>query len=153
MFNWAYGFQKVSVHDVWVKVWELRQLTEHQGTSETPESASHRHTWCFPNSSTNWEPRIQQPRERPKHTHKSRHSEGKGRWISEFKASLVYRVSSKVSRTTQRNPGGGGGGRCGWWKKIQLSLQEPFPFKPSHLDDKAFVQCKHLGKTNILCAH
>lgn len=59
MFNWAYGFQKVSVHDVWVKVWELRQLTEHQGTSETPESASHRHTWCFPNSSTNWEPNIQ----------------------------------------------------------------------------------------------
>jgi hypothetical protein len=40
---------------------------------------------------------------------------GRGRWISEFKASLVYRVSSRIARTTQRNPvleknifGGGG---------------------------------------------
>jgi hypothetical protein len=29
---------------------------------------------------------------------------GRGRWISEFKASLVYRVSSKTARATQRNP-------------------------------------------------
>jgi hypothetical protein len=29
---------------------------------------------------------------------------GRGRQISEFKASLVYRVSSKTSRATQRNP-------------------------------------------------
>jgi hypothetical protein len=29
---------------------------------------------------------------------------GRGRWISEFKASLVYRVSSRTARTTQRNP-------------------------------------------------
>jgi hypothetical protein len=28
---------------------------------------------------------------------------GRGRWISEFKASLVYRVSSKTARTAQRN--------------------------------------------------
>jgi hypothetical protein len=28
---------------------------------------------------------------------------GKGRWISEFKASLVYRVSSRTARATQRN--------------------------------------------------
>jgi hypothetical protein len=28
----------------------------------------------------------------------------KGRWISEFKASLVYRVSSRTARATQRNP-------------------------------------------------
>ena len=27
-----------------------------------------------------------------------------GRWISEFEASLVYRVSSKTARATQRNP-------------------------------------------------
>ena len=27
-----------------------------------------------------------------------------GRWISEFEASLVYRVSSKTARGTQRNP-------------------------------------------------
>jgi hypothetical protein len=28
----------------------------------------------------------------------------KGRWISEFQASLVYRVSSRTARTIQRNP-------------------------------------------------
>jgi hypothetical protein len=30
--------------------------------------------------------------------------EGRGRWIYEFEASLIYRVSSKTSRATQRNP-------------------------------------------------
>ena len=29
---------------------------------------------------------------------------GRGRWISEFKASLIYRVSSRTARTIQRNP-------------------------------------------------
>jgi hypothetical protein len=29
---------------------------------------------------------------------------GKGRWISEFEASLVYRVSSRTARATQKNP-------------------------------------------------
>jgi hypothetical protein len=29
---------------------------------------------------------------------------GRGRWISEFKASLVYRESSRTDRATQRNP-------------------------------------------------
>jgi hypothetical protein len=29
---------------------------------------------------------------------------GRGRQISEFKASLVYRVSSRTARDTQRNP-------------------------------------------------
>jgi hypothetical protein len=29
---------------------------------------------------------------------------GRGRWISEFKSSLVYRVSSRTARATQRNP-------------------------------------------------
>jgi hypothetical protein len=32
------------------------------------------------------------------------HLEGRGRQISEFEASLVYRVSSRTARTTQRNP-------------------------------------------------
>jgi hypothetical protein len=30
--------------------------------------------------------------------------EGRGRQISEFEASLVYRVSSRTAGTTQRNP-------------------------------------------------
>jgi hypothetical protein len=29
---------------------------------------------------------------------------GRGRWISEFKASLVYRVSFRTARATQRKP-------------------------------------------------
>jgi hypothetical protein len=29
---------------------------------------------------------------------------GRGRWISEFEASLVFRVSSRTARATQRNP-------------------------------------------------
>jgi hypothetical protein len=29
---------------------------------------------------------------------------GRGRWISEFKASLVYRVSSRTARAIRRNP-------------------------------------------------
>jgi hypothetical protein len=29
---------------------------------------------------------------------------GRARWISEFEASLIYRVSSRTARATQRNP-------------------------------------------------
>jgi hypothetical protein len=29
---------------------------------------------------------------------------GRGRWISEFKTSLVYKVSSRIAKATQRNP-------------------------------------------------
>jgi uncharacterized protein (DUF2252 family) len=29
---------------------------------------------------------------------------GRGRWISEFKASLVYKMSSRTARAIQRNP-------------------------------------------------
>jgi hypothetical protein len=29
---------------------------------------------------------------------------GRGRWISEFKACLVYRVSSRTARAKERNP-------------------------------------------------
>jgi hypothetical protein len=34
----------------------------------------------------------------------SQHLGGRGRLISEFKASLVYRVSSRTAREIQRNP-------------------------------------------------
>jgi hypothetical protein len=34
----------------------------------------------------------------------SQYSGGRGRWISNFKGSLVYRVSSKSAKATQRNP-------------------------------------------------
>jgi hypothetical protein len=35
---------------------------------------------------------------------KSQHLGGRGRQISEFEASLVYKVSSRTARTAQRNP-------------------------------------------------
>jgi hypothetical protein len=35
--------------------------------------------------------------------HTFKHLGGRGRWISEFKASLVYKVSSRTARATQRN--------------------------------------------------
>jgi hypothetical protein len=34
----------------------------------------------------------------------SQHSGGRGRRISEFEVSLVYKVSSRTARTIQRNP-------------------------------------------------
>jgi uncharacterized protein (DUF2252 family) len=34
----------------------------------------------------------------------SQHLGGRSRWISEFEASLVYKVSSRTARAIQRNP-------------------------------------------------
>jgi hypothetical protein len=34
----------------------------------------------------------------------AQHLGGRGTWISEFEASLVYRVSSRTARAIQRNP-------------------------------------------------
>jgi hypothetical protein len=38
------------------------------------------------------------------HAFYSQHLGGRGRQISEFKASLIYRVSSRTARVTHRNP-------------------------------------------------
>jgi hypothetical protein len=38
------------------------------------------------------------------HTFDPQHLGGRGRWISEFEASLVYKVSLRTARATQRNP-------------------------------------------------
>ena len=35
---------------------------------------------------------------------KSQHPRDKGKWISEFRASLVYKATSTTVRATQRNP-------------------------------------------------
>jgi hypothetical protein len=37
------------------------------------------------------------------HAFKPQHLGGRGRWISEFEASLVYIVSSSITRATKRN--------------------------------------------------
>jgi hypothetical protein len=36
-----------------------------------------------------------------------------GEYLCEFEASLVYRVSSRAAKATQRTPVGGGGGGAG----------------------------------------
>jgi hypothetical protein len=38
------------------------------------------------------------------HTFNPSTREARGRWISEFEASLIYKVSSRTARATQRNP-------------------------------------------------
>jgi hypothetical protein len=38
------------------------------------------------------------------HAFNPSHLGGRGRWISEFEASLVYKVSSRTARAIQRNP-------------------------------------------------
>ncbi|EDL05734.1 mCG146067, partial [Mus musculus] len=52
----------------------------------------------------------------------SQHSGGRGRWISEFKASLVYKVSSRIARATQRNP---------VWKNQKKKIKKKLLFKKS----------------------
>jgi hypothetical protein len=87
---------------------------------------------------------------------------GRGRWISEFEASLVYRVSSRTARATQKNPvskkkknkkkkkeeggkgkGGGGGGValfeevCHWEWTLRFQKLMPGPlclFLPTDQD-------------------
>ena len=39
-----------------------------------------------------------------KEIHTTQHSGGRGRQISEFEASVVYKVSSRTARATQRKP-------------------------------------------------
>jgi hypothetical protein len=55
---------------------------------------------------------------------------GRGRWISEFEASLVYRVSSRTARAIQRNP---------------VSKKKPKP-KPKNQKTKTNKQTKQQQK-------
>jgi hypothetical protein len=59
---------------------------------------------------------------------------GKGKWISEFKASLVYRVSSRTAGATQRNPVSG--------KKKKKTTK---PKGPSPAQQKTGKTEKHQG--------
>jgi hypothetical protein len=51
---------------------------------------------------------------------------GKDRWISEFKDSLVYKVSSRTARAIQRNP----------VSKNQFKKKEKELYKPTRTDGK-----------------
>jgi hypothetical protein len=58
---------------------------------------------------------------------------GIGRWISEFKASLIYRVSSRTARTTQRNPISE--------KKCGTDLNKDFSTEESQMVEKHINKC------------
>jgi hypothetical protein len=55
---------------------------------------------------------------------------GRGRWISEFEANLVYRESSRTARATQRNPVSEEG------KKKKIKLEALMKYRKIH--SKAF---------------
>jgi hypothetical protein len=56
--------------------------------------------------------------------------EGRGRWISEFKASLVYKVSSRTARATQRNPISK---RCTPQKRKKIKLEKDIDLNANEL--------------------
>jgi hypothetical protein len=57
----------------------------------------------------------------------SQHLGGRGRQISEFVASLVYRVSSRTARATQRNPVSKKTKTTTTTKELSDALTYPFP--------------------------
>jgi hypothetical protein len=57
-----------------------------------------------PSNSSNVLLYTENPKQSTKKLLESQHLGGRGRWISEFEASLIYKVSSRAARTTQRNP-------------------------------------------------
>jgi hypothetical protein len=58
------------------------------------------------------------------------HSGSRGRRISEFEASLIYKVSSRIARATQRNP----------VSKNKTQKNEPCP---SYKNTRKFIKCTH----------
>jgi hypothetical protein len=76
---------------------------------------------------------------------------GRGRQISEFEASLVYRVSSRTARTTQRNP------VLGEKKKRNFSDLLSFIWKKTEWDRRNFRPGvdyhTRLMNTECVCFH
>ena len=69
---------------------------------------------------------------------------GRGRWISDFEASLVYRVSSRTVRATERNP-------------VSKKEQEDRPEGRRQIDsvgvqESPHTPCEHqLSQTGMVC--
>jgi hypothetical protein len=59
---------------------------------------------------------------------------GRGRWISEFEASLVYKVNSRTARTTQRNP----------VSKSKKKKGKKFVYVPKRIAIKIHIQINYL---------
>jgi hypothetical protein len=62
---------------------------------------------------------------------------GRGRRISEFEASLVYRVSSRIARATERNPVSKNQKKK---KKKKKERKENLPWFSSRMHCKALVE-------------
>ena len=85
-----------------------------------------------------------------------------GRWISEFEASLVYRVSSRTARATQRNPVSGNQNKQQQQKQLQEEKGKCQGFlETSHDVCLHILSCmgiwphlaaNHTGKVWMLCA-
>jgi hypothetical protein len=59
---------------------------------------------------------------------------GRGRWISEFEASLVYKVSSRTVRAIQRNP-------------VSKKPKKPKPNKRKEGKEKSSLTGNHVLKS------
>jgi hypothetical protein len=87
---------------------------------------------------------------------KSQLSGGRGRRISEFKASLVYRVSSRTARATQRNPvysesprtikQTGRGDKMARWTKVTAATPDCLSWihRTSMVGKSASSSCAHI---------
>jgi hypothetical protein len=70
---------------------------------------------------------------------------GRGRWSSEFKASLVYRVSSRTARAIQRNPiSKSKQNKTSKMKKIKLKTLLPVNFTVFYLIFVSVFRFQHI---------
>lgn len=75
-------------------------------------------------------------------------SGGRGRWISEFETILVYRASSRIARTIQRNLVFEGWGGIKPFLAREMALQlRALAALPKHLGS---VPCTHMAAHNCL---
>ena len=78
---------------------------------------------------------------------------GRGRWISEFEASLVYKVSSRTARAIQRNPVSKTNKQTKKTKKIKKKKKETIlTVLKGHSTRKAEKQCFKQTTTKSMAA-
>jgi hypothetical protein len=87
----------------------------------------------------------------------AQHLGGRGRWISKFEASLVYRVSSRTARATQRNPVwgvGAGSTRAGQILTLYAILSTPLSITLKYnLPCFVWATPTLTGRSSWLCSH
>jgi hypothetical protein len=69
---------------------------------------------------------------------------GRGKWISEFEASLVYKVSSRTAKATQRNPVS---------KKQKTKNKKPQKTKNKNKNKKTIMAKKQVGEERVYLAY